>query len=256
MNEGSFDIPHLSFLHYTYYNQGISGLRPSGSEKLSEELGTRGAAPGRETMDVELTDYGVRNFRVRRDRGTDEHHLQINEFVLPNLIAFPGGLGTYGINWHVPIDDNHHWKFTFIFSRVKPLGKEFVQTQRTGMTADFHSMRNKSNRYGQDRDSMKKQWYCGIARNFGAQDLCVIEGAGPIQDRTQEHLTSSDMPIVVARKVRIKAIRDLQEGREPKNVVRDPKMNQFKIVSVSQGISSLTNWKEYAKQLESEVSDA
>jgi hypothetical protein len=94
---------------------------------------------------------------------------------------------------------------------------------------------------------MKKEWYCGIARNFGAQDLCVIEGAGYIQDRTQEHLASSDMPIVVARKLRIKAIRDLQEGREPKNVVRDPKMNQFHIVSTSEVVRSEKNWKDYVK---------
>jgi len=254
MNEGSFDIPHLSFLHYTYYNQGITGRRPNGSETLSEELNRRGAAPGRETIDVEVTEYGLRNVRIRRDRGPDEYHLQVNEFVLPNLIAFPGGLGTYGINWHVPIDDRHHWKYTFIFSRVKPLGKEMVQAQRTGMTPDFHSTRNKSNRYGQDRASMKKEWFCGIARNFGAQDLCVIEGAGYIQDRTQEHLASSDMPIVVARKLRIKAIRDLQEGREPKNVVREVKLNRFRIVSASQTLSNSTNWKDHVRLLEQEVS--
>jgi phthalate 4,5-dioxygenase len=253
MNEGSFDIPHLSFLHYTYYNQGITGRRPNGSETLREDLNRRGAAPGLEAMDVELTEYGVRNFRIRRDRGPDEYHLQVNEFVLPNLIAFPGGLGTYGVNWHVPIDDRHHWKFTFMFSREKAFDREFVQAQRTGMTPDFHSTRDKSNRYEQDRESMKKEWYCGIARNFGAQDLCVIEGAGYIQDRTQEHLAKSDMPIVVARKLRIKAIRDLQEGREPKNVVRDPKMNRFGIVSISEAIPSTTHWKDYAKSLEREV---
>ena len=71
---------------------------------------------------------------------------------------------------------------------------------------------------------MKRETFTGIGYNFDAQDLCVIEGAGPIQDRTREHLVSSDMSIVVARKVRIKAIRDLQEGREPKNVVRDPQV--------------------------------
>jgi phthalate 4,5-dioxygenase len=101
---------------------------------------------------------------------------------------------------------------------------------------------------------MNKEWYSGITRNFGAQDLCVIEGAGPIQDRTQEHLASSDMPVVVARKIRIKAIRDLQEGREPKNVVRDPKMNRFRIVSTSEAVPNSKHWKEYVKELESRVS--
>ena len=82
----------------------------------------------------------------------------------------------------------------------------------------------------------------------------MIEGAGYVQDRTQEHLASSDMPIVVARKLRIKAIRDLQEGREPKNVVRDAKLNRFRIVSAIQALSSSIDWKYHVKRLEQEIS--
>ena len=115
MNEGSYDIPHLSFLHYTYYNNGLSNMKPNGAEILTEPLNNRGAAPGIEMMDAELTDYGVRNFRIRRDRGIDEYQLQVNEFVLPNFIAFPSPMGSYGINWHVPIDDWYYWKFTWDF---------------------------------------------------------------------------------------------------------------------------------------------
>jgi hypothetical protein len=121
------------------------------------------------------------------------------------------------------------------------------------MTPDYRSVRNKANRYLQDRQSMKRESYTGIGYNFDAQDLCVIEGAGPIQDRTQEHLVSSDMSIVVARKVRIKAIRDLQEGREPKNVVRDPKLNQFRILSTRAVVDRAKDWKDFAKEMEAKV---
>jgi hypothetical protein len=100
---------------------------------------------------------------------------------------------------------------------------------------------------------MKRESYTGIGFNFDAQDLCVIEGAGLIQDRTQEHLVSSDMSIVVARKVRIKAIRDLQEGREPKNVVRDPKLNVFRILSTRAVVPSSKDWKDFAKEMEAKV---
>src|SRR6185369_17703096 len=133
------------------------------------------------------------------------------------------------------------------FDREQPLDQETIKKQRTEMTPDYRSVRYKANRYLQDRQSMKRQSYTGIGFNFDAQDLCVIEGAGPIQDRTQEHLVSSDMSIVVARKVRIKAIRDLQEGREPKNVVRDPKLNQFRIVSTSEVVPGDKNWRDYVK---------
>src|SRR6185437_7232417 len=80
-----------------------------------------------------------------------------------------------------------------------------IRKRRTEITPDYRSVRNKANRYLQDRASMKRETFSGIGFNFDAHDLCVIEGAGPIQDRTQEHLASSDMPVVVARKVRMKA---------------------------------------------------
>ena len=252
MNEGSFDIPHLNYLHYTYINEGISGNRGNVSIP-NENLCSRGAAAGLQTIEADLTEFGVRCYRIRRDRGPDEYHLQVNEFILPNIIAFPGGIGTYGINWHVPIDDTHHFKYTWVFDREKPVEKESGRRRRTETTPGYKSTLNKSNRYMQNRESMKKEVYCGIGFNFDAHDLCVIEGAGPIQDRTKEQLASSDMPVVVARKVRIKAIRDLQEGREPRNVIRDSKLNQFRLVSTSEVVSSAKTWRERVKELEAKV---
>ena len=40
----------------------------------------------------------------------------------------------------------------------------------------------------------------------------MVEGAGLVQDRTNEHLVESDVPIVASRKVLMKAIRDVQGG--------------------------------------------
>ena len=45
-------------------------------------------------------------------------YLRVSYFILPNLSAFPGQTGGegYSVNWHVPIDDTHHWKYTFVYS--------------------------------------------------------------------------------------------------------------------------------------------
>jgi hypothetical protein len=106
----------------------------------------------------------------------------------------------------------------------------------------------------QDRISMKEETYSGIGFVFPAQDLCVTEGPGPIQDRTPEHLVSSDLPLVVARKIQLKAIRDVQEGRDPPYVIRDPGLNRFPHVFAFEGVApGSTHWKEYVKKLDSEV---
>src|SRR6476660_2999287 len=47
MNEGSFDIPHLAFLHYNYTNDGGTAARGgNGASAPGRDLCSRGAAPG------------------------------------------------------------------------------------------------------------------------------------------------------------------------------------------------------------------
>lgn len=244
-NEGNMDLAHLSFLHYNPRNRDVE-IVPGA------DLNPRGAAPQMESYEAELTAHGVRSYKIRRLNDPNHYRLYMTEFVLPNLTAFFGeqyGLeGAYSINWHVPIDDEHHWKYTFIFSRQGPIDREATRRRRADMTPDYRPLRQKVNRYQQDRESMKKESYSGIAMNFQVQDLCVTEGMGPIQDRSQEHLISMDVPVVLARKLLFKAIRDLQEGREPANVVRDPEQNRFLIDASDDLIPASQPWKDYMKE--------
>jgi phthalate 4,5-dioxygenase oxygenase subunit len=77
--------------------------------------------------------------------------------VLPNFSVVPGrldGASGYLVNWHVPIDDTHHWKYMILFSRKGPLDKE-VERKRHHDTANaYMPIRNRSNRYLQNRESM------------------------------------------------------------------------------------------------------
>ena len=246
-NEGNIDLTHLSFLHY-------NSDRPEPGDRTDGILNRRGAAPDMESYDAELTAYGVRSYKIRRLNGSDKYHLFMTEFVLPSFTTFFGGQypveGAYAVNWHVPIDDKHHWKYTFIFTRKGPMDAEATRRQRAEMTLDYKPIRHRGNRYQQVKESMKDQAYSGIGVNFQVQDLCVTEGMGYVQDRTKEHLTSQDLPVVAARKVLLKAIRDLQQGREPANVVREPKANYFPIDTCSDLVPGSQPWKEYVKGLE------
>ncbi|NIO09611.1 MAG: hypothetical protein GTO40_17045 [Deltaproteobacteria bacterium] len=73
---------------------------------------------------------------------------------------------------------------------------------------------------------------------------------GAIQDRTQEHLATTDRGIVAQRKVLLKAIQDVKEGRDPDHVIRDPKKNHFPhMVVYSAVVPTTTSWKDYCAQL-------
>jgi hypothetical protein len=94
---------------------------------------------------------------------------------------------------------------------------------------------------------MKSVSFAGLGMAFQDQDACVIESQ-PIQDRSVERLSVNDRAIVAARAALLRAIADVQEGRDPPNVVRDPALNrQPNIVVVNDLIPSSTDWRSYLK---------
>ena len=58
--------------------------------------------------------------------------------------------------------------------------------------------------------------FCGPGANFLPHHTCATEGAGPIQDRTCNSPGNTDQGIMAARKVLMKAIREVQAGRPPR----------------------------------------
>ncbi len=252
-SEGNNDPIHNTLLHYPFQ---VRGVDITGVSEFQGFRGGRGAAPGMDTIDAEITDFGVRLSRTCK-AGEDKQYLRIFCFMLPAITAFPGGPQGpegYSANWHVPIDDTHHWKFIFSFSREKPVDRTLAQVGRgAGFTRDYKPFQNKSNRYMQDRESMKTRSYSGID-GVPIQDVYAVEGAGAIQDRTKEHLVSSDIAIVAQRKLLQKAIKDVQNGQDPPHVIREANQNRFPNLLIYVGVvPNSMDWKKQCKLLEAEV---
>jgi len=238
-NEGNIDPVHLSFLHRNLELTATDKKRRvTGSESPPNSLFGADLAP---KIELELTDFGVRIFTVRHIE--DERiYFRTSNFIMPNFSTFPGQTAAegYSVNWHVPIDDDNHWKFVIVFSRKRALDRSTMLRGRDELQPDYRMIRSKANRYLQDRASMKDKSFSGIGYNFQAQDACVIESAGTIQDRTKEHLVTSDKAIVAARKLLLKGIQDVKEGRDPLHVVRDAGSNKFSHIAVISEVAPKT----------------
>ena len=101
---------------------------------------------------------------------------------------------------------------------------------------------------------MRDKSFSGIGFNFQAQDLCVTEGEGPVQDRTQEHLVTSDKAIVAARKLILSGIRDVQDGGEAPSVRRDAEHNRFPEMAVlSEVVPADVPIKEHTRRRVEEI---
>ena len=113
----------------------------------------------------------------------------------------------------------------------------------------YRPVRNQSNHFMQDRQSMQTQTYTGMGSGFQTHDAFATGSQGSVQDRTRENIVSSDIAIVAARKLMEKAIRDIQAGGEPPHVMRKPEQNNLShLLVISDLVSGVSDWREYTRQ--------
>jgi hypothetical protein len=78
----------------------------------------------------------------------------------------------------------------------------------------FIPKRNMANDYLLDREIQRTVSYTGIW-GVNDQDRAIQESMGAIYDRRKEHLGTSDLAIITARKRLLNLARELQQGIEP-----------------------------------------
>ena len=226
-NEGNLDPGHLSFLHDF---SGAAGDPTSGSEyQQFESLMSADAAPAISAQD---TRFGMRICSARAS-GDGQRYVRITNYLFPNAGIFAGvelryGPRGYSVHWHVPIDDESHWKFEFFYHPDHPFDKDDLRAKIAAeVTPDYRPMRSRANRYLQDRAEMTKSTFAGMGVYFPAQDVFAVESQNVTQDRTRENLATSDIVIARARRMMLDAISNLSKGIDPPFVLRNESENAF-----------------------------
>jgi hypothetical protein len=127
----------------------------------------------------------------------------------------------------VPVDDGHTcvYNWTCGYDENSPIDAEGfdVFERRFGRGRDsyipgtFRTKANVTNDYMIDRALQKATSFTGIP-GINTQDIAVQEGMGPIVDRTQEHLGTSDRAIVFLRRMLLEAVAAVERGETPPGV--------------------------------------
>ncbi len=191
--EGALDSIHSGFLHR--YSVAEDPLLKRDPESLAMLLGDR-----KPKIFPENSPAGL-YIATRRDVGRDRYYWRVTQWLMPCFSFFPPyGGNPYGGHAFVPIDDEHCWTFSI----------------------DYH--------YLIDRAAQKaKKSFSGI-RGVGVQDAAIQESMGPIQDRTREHLVSSDNGIVKTRRRLMDAASAVARGADPPGL--DPEAQRARAVSM------------------------
>ena len=87
--------------------------------------------------------------------------------------------------------------------------------------------RTESDLYAQDRSSMESKAYAGLGECFSVHDIVITQSQGAIHQQADEHLSSSDIAIVRARRMLDEAAQAVAAEQDPRGVIRDPEHNHF-----------------------------
>jgi hypothetical protein len=114
----------------------------------------------------------------------------------------------------VPVDDTHCYWYAIFTSFTGPVDKQQMREQRLKLyeLPDYTSRKNKRNNYGYNVDEQLTDTYTGMGDDINVHDQWAIESLGPIQDRTREHLGTTDKGIIAFRRMLVKAIESTQAG--------------------------------------------
>jgi len=210
--EGEIDSAHVSFLH------ALVNKRTEQKTALTGAYFAGDRAPKWKVLD---TDYGmVLGARRRTEEGG--YYWRMNQWYFPfyTMIApVPGEARSFRM-W-VPSDDTHCSIICISYRTDGPVSEREVENWQNGVSQ--HAARipgtltpvaNASNNYLIDREVQRTQSFSGIT-GIRAQDAAMVESAGPISDRTREHLGTSDTAVIRMRRLLLGAAKGLQAGAEP-----------------------------------------
>jgi phthalate 4,5-dioxygenase oxygenase subunit len=202
--EGELDSSHISFLHST----ALPSMRIPGADTHP-------------VFDVKEMDYGLA-ISARRNAPDGRYYWRVTPYMLPSYTIIPtnpGELQTF--TGAVPIDDLNMMGFTVSWSADAPItpeqlvGVASVGGAHAEVDSRFFPVRNKENEYLIDRLEQKTSSFTGI-QGVREQDMAVQEDQrGPVSDRPREHLGTSDLGVIAARRLLLRQLRALQNGIEP-----------------------------------------
>ncbi|MBO0804577.1 MAG: Rieske 2Fe-2S domain-containing protein [Nocardiopsaceae bacterium] len=232
--DGDVDTAHISNLHQF---DAIDDVPDDGSDQPgypSNYMSMRfWRHDPRSLIEVDDTWYGFR-YAGLRTTPNGHQHARISAWTFPGatiIAAIPFNTRLIVV---VPVDDVTTYRYNLTTqppANPRGLGgPPFFTYEKypftmpkigTSGTRDMPRNYTRANDYGMDRVAQKGTSYSGIP-DFRSQDNMATETAGPVYDRTREHLGSTDVAVIRMHRLLLRAAKALREaGTEPPAVRGD-----------------------------------
>jgi len=218
--EVGIDPAHASFLH-RFFEDGDAAdaygkqfrATSDGSDLPMTYVLREYARP---RIEMENTDYGLRVTALRTINDATTH-VRVTNLVFPQAFVIPMSAEMTITQWHMPVDDTHTYWIAIFTSFAKPVDRAQMRAQRLESYSlpDYLPKLGRHNDYGFDPEEQATETYTGMGEDINVHDQWAVESQGAIQDRTRENLASSDKAIAANRRLLMRAMAAMEEGRAP-----------------------------------------
>jgi phthalate 4,5-dioxygenase oxygenase subunit len=226
--EVGIDPAHASYLH-RFFND----------ESLDESYGRqfRGASVGevggerwpmtkvmrefdQPVISYESLPYGMQITSLRPMTAALTH-VRVTNSIFPHTFVIPLSETMTITQMHVPVDDTHTYWYSIFTSFATAVDKETMRRQRLNAVTlpDYIPKSGRHNNWGFNPEEQMSRTFLGMGEDdINVHDQWACESMGAIQDRTREHLGSTDKLIMANRRVLLKAIETVGAGGIPPGV--------------------------------------
>jgi phthalate 4,5-dioxygenase oxygenase subunit len=210
--EGGIDSSHVSFLHSAALKTDPLFLGSKGNV-----YNDRDRMPLFEVVPFE----GGLLIGARRNAEHDRYYWRITPFIAPFYTLIPPRAG-HPINGHawVPIDDEHCWAWSISYHPSRELTHQELAAMRDGrgihvryIPGTYIPAANLHNDYLMDREAQAAGLTFSGVEGIAMQDASLQESMGPIVDRSEENLASTDNGIIMARRLLLNAAKANRAGQ-------------------------------------------
>ena len=145
-------------------------------------------------------------------------HVRVTHAMFPATFVIPLSESITITQMHVAVDDTHTYWYSFFTSFAEPLDKEAMRAQRLACVTlpDYAPKKGRQGDWGFDAEEQRTRTYLGMGEDdINLHDQWAVESMGAIQDRTKEHLGTSDKVIMANRRTLLEAIETVRAGGRP-----------------------------------------
>ena len=254
--EVGIDPAHPSFLHRYLQDEPLAdvGENAAGKQFRSASAGLVGGEQwpmtrimrefAKPEISFENRPWGMQLTALRR---IDEQltHVRVTEAIFPATFVIPLSETLTITQMHLPVDDTHTYWYTFFTSFAGPLDKEAMRAQRLQYVTlpDYVPKSGSHNQWGFDPDEQRTRTFLGMGEDdINVHDQWAVESMGAIQDRTREHLGTSDRVIIANRRVLQQAIETVATGGVAPGVADPALADAMRGPDTVDGIAPAGSW--------------